>query len=231
MKSFGVRYSWHRGQLKRGKHYASKLQQDYNSLGPDGFVFRVLAVVTDPDEADRLERQHIAAELEPYNTLPGGEKMYVIPDEDRKQRKNHKVATPSQREYHTPEATRLKMSVTRTGQPYAIYSKNNVINDEQARSVKELLITGLSMKEVSKETGISYGTINNIVSNNTWKHIGVDGWDEYRANRVTKKRLTEEQALEIQNKYQAGRMIADLAAEYGKCCSTIQNIICHRTFA
>jgi group I intron endonuclease len=230
-KSFIARYYWHRSALRRGSHYATEMQQDYSEYGEENFVFFVLAVSNDPEELDRLEIEYIADEEAPYNTMRGGELIRIIPQSERKKRKNHKTSNPTQYVYMLPEETRRKMSATRTGQPYSIYSKCNVINDDQARAIKEKLVSGMTLVETAAATGVSYKTINNIVSNNTWKHIGVDGWDDYRSNRVVRTRLTEEQALKIQDKYNTGATIDDLAQEYGKCRSTIQNIIKHKTFS
>lgn len=230
-QSFSIRFGYHQYHLRHGDHHSAEMQQDFLQYGEDSFEFVVLDVCTDAIQCDELERRYISLEACPYNILRGGEQIYVLPEDERKRRKNHKTANKPKPEYTMPEEIRAKMTATRTGKPYTVYSKSNVIDDYQALQIKKLLMLGKTMADVAKETGVSYSTVNNIVSNNAWKHICVDGWDEYRANRKVKHRLNEEDAMDILEKYGRGISVGSLAEEFGKCRTTIQNIIRRKTFA
>ena len=122
------------------------------------------------------------------------------------------------------------MSTTRSGKPYTIYRSTTKLNDELAYEIKRLLISGIKPSDVAKTLNIEYRHINNMISNNTWKHIKVDGWEEYMNNRKRYKRLTDQDAMIIRDAYAKGASFKELGEIYGKTPQSICNIISYRTF-
>lgn len=72
-------------------------------------------------------------------------------------------------------STRKKLSEAFEG------SKSNFakINEDIAKQIKKYLIEGKSPKEISSMLQVGYQTVTAIRSGNTWKHVKVDGWDEW----------------------------------------------------
>ena len=72
---------------------------------------------------------------------------------------------------------------------------------------------------------VDYKLINNIISNNTWSTVHVDGWDEFRNNRKTYSRLTKEEHFKIYKLHiENGMTKYELADMYGKTVKMIEKI-------
>lgn len=122
------------------------------------------------------------------------------------------------------EKTKKKMSEKRTGM--VIKKKTDVLDEDIVRKIKELLISGKSASQVAKELSVNYKNINNLIANNTWKSVIVNGWDEFRANRKTYKRLTRKDHVKIYNLYH-NKEYTDyqLANMYNRSIDRIRQII------
>ena len=116
------------------------------------------------------------------------------------------------------------MSEKRTGM--VIKKKTDVLDEDIVRKIKELLISGKSASQVAKELSVNYKNINNLIANNTWKSVIVNGWDEFRANRKTYKRLTRKDHIKIYNLYH-NKEYTDyqLANMYNRSIDRIRQII------
>ncbi len=58
-------------------------------------------------------------------------------------------------------------------------NKSAKISEAVAKVIKESLMNGENITAVSKKNNISYGIVLSIKNNRTWKHVHVDGWDEW----------------------------------------------------
>lgn len=229
--SFISRFWDHQSKLRGGIHKNNAMQTDFDLYGESQFVFYVVEIVNARADLDAAERRWIQRDANCYNVKSGGEKMWVIPASERAIRHNKKTDVKETRHYCISDDVRRKMSTSHTGATHAIYSERNVINDDIACDIKTLLVSGMRPADVAAELCVQYNTVNNILSNNTWKHVEVPGWDEYRSTRSKHYRLTEEDAVQIRNKYQSGNSIQELAQEYHKCRTTIANILRYHTFS
>lgn len=73
------------------------------------------------------------------------------------------------------EETKRKLSERFRGEN----SPSAKINDDIAAKIKRMLMGGMTQREVSKELCISYGIVSCIKLDKNWKHVLVDGWDEW----------------------------------------------------
>lgn len=200
---------------------------DYNLYGEASFTFSVIVLENDPDKIDEFERFYIAAEINPYNIAKGGAHLRVLSEEERNKRR---YRGPESHIYQVSDKTRAKMVATRTGQPYTRYSKNNVVTDDIVVQIKQMLIDGTAPKEVAARLGIKYNTVNNILSNDAWSNIEVDGWTQFQQDRPRIHRLTYADACDIRQAYNNGTSVHALVDQYGTCIHTIRNILAYRTF-
>ena len=79
---------------------------------------------------------------------------------------------------------------------------------------------------MAKELDVDYKLINNLISNNTWKTVVVDGWDEYRSNRRTYKKLTKKDHREIcRLHFEEGYTVVQLSEMYNRTIDMIKLIL------
>lgn len=226
-ENFQRRYWHHQWKLRNNQHDNSYLQNSWNKYGEENFVFMVISVTENHKELDGLEIQYIdlyKKAYKSYNVLGGGggrrgcamslHAKQLVGEANRRHMTGKK---------HT-DATKAKMSRTRIGKYIA--RKNNVLDLSTARKIKERLIKGETPSDIAKDLGVPYKAINGIMSNNTWKCVEVDGWDEYYRNRKTYHRLTKEDHDEIYHLYiEDGYTKQQLAEMYHKTDETIRKII------
>lgn len=122
------------------------------------------------------------------------------------------------------EETKRKMSETRTNK--YVKRKTDVLDIETARKIKELLIKGQKPSYIAKILDIDYKLVNGILSNNTWRHVYVEGWDEWQSSRKRSYRLSEKEQRKIYDMYlEEGKSIKYLSDLYDKHVNTIHKII------
>lgn len=221
------RYWHHQWKLRDNSHDNTYLQNAWNKYGEDNFDYVVLEVVGDSSLLDELEIKYIDYYKKnnlSYNMLlgGGGRRGFKMSDNAKKiiaeKNRQHMLGTK-----HSEE-TKKKMSETRSGRH--INRSTDILNQDIVRNIKLLLISGKTASEVSKELGIDYKLINNLIANNTWKPVVVDGWDEYRSNRKTYKRLTKKDHKEIYRlHFEEGYTEVQLSEMYNRTIDMIKLIL------
>ena len=221
------RFWHHQWKLRDNSHDNSYLQNAWNKYGEDNFEYVVLEVVEDSSLLDELEIKYIEnyknKDLS-YNMLlgGGGRRGFKMAESTKKliaeKNRQHMLGTK-----HSEE-TKRKMSKARSGK--YVNRKTDILNQDIVRNIKLLLISGKTASEVSKELGIDYKLINNLISNNTWKTVIVDGWDEYRNNRKTYKRLSKKDHKEIcRLHFEEGYTEGQLSKMYNRTTDMIKIIL------
>lgn len=66
-----------------------------------------------------------------------------------------------------------------------IYQIKNIVDD--AHRIKTMLVEGYSTGEICDILDIPYRLVNNILSNDAWKNVYVDGWDDFQKSRIRKR--------------------------------------------
>lgn len=116
---------------------------------------------------------------------------------------------------HT-DSTKKKMSEAKLG-------VGSLINESQALEIKNRLVNGERIIDISNELSVDYGTIKPILQEKTWNHVKVDGWDnfiaEYRKRK--KKLLPDNQVKEIRNLLSKGYS----APEISKICEVGVSVV------
>lgn len=226
-ENFLRRYWHHRWKLKNNSHDNVHLQNAWNEYGEDNFNYIVLKTVEDKSLLDNLEIQYIGHFKEiglRYNMLlgGGGRRGFKMSENTKKKiaEKNHKHMLGNR---HSKE-TRKKMSEIRKG--IHVQKKTDILNKDIVRTIKISLIEGNTASKISKELNIDYKLINNLISNNTWKSVIVDGWDEYLSNRKTYKRLSKKDHREIYRlHFEEDYSVTQLSKMYNRTTSMIKKIL------
>lgn len=219
---FQRRYWLHQWELRNGCHDNKYLQNAWNKYGEDNFIFEVIEILP-REEIDERERYWIAYYRENggcYCIQDGGQPTnigrYVSPEARKRVGEMNRQRMLGSK---LSEKTKQKMAEIRTGK-HPI-RKNDLMTEDEARTVKEMLIAGYSSGDIVKTTGVPYKGINSIISNNNYAAIKVDGWDEYITNRMksVKHRLTKEQILQLVEDSKNGMSNEELAKKYniGEC--------------
>ena len=187
-ESFQRRYWLHRWKLRNGNHDNSYLQRAWNKYGEDNFVFEVIEILP-KDRMDEREKFWIAyyrKETGCYSIQDGGQpenlNFYISPEIRKKQGERNRERMLGKK---LSEETKRKMSESRTGK--RVKKKTDVITEEQAREIKKLLVEGKSTKEIQLKMNVPYRCINNILSNNAWSIVQVEGWEDFQVNRERHK--------------------------------------------
>lgn len=192
---FIKRFWHHNWKLSNGTHDNKHLQDSWNFYGSENFEYIILQDITNENLLDDLEIQYIQNHKnigKSYNIIPGGyhNKKGVPLSEEAKKKIGEKNRVNMLGKKHS-EYTKKLMSDKRKGQRYTRYRKTNITDDDTVFKIKTYLVQGMSATEISNKLNVKYNLINNILSNNAWDNITVDGWDEFRANRKTYKRLSK----------------------------------------
>lgn len=104
VRSIENRFSWHRAQLKNGKHNNPELQADYNKYGPDAFEYCIEFISDDPQEIE-AEEQLLISQWKCYN--------YFYNEEADFSERNKKIAKGHSRVRKTPEWKEMQSELTK----------------------------------------------------------------------------------------------------------------------
>ena len=190
-ENFLRRYLHHQWKLRDHSHDNPFLQEDWDEYGDKCFEFVVIELIDDYSQLDAREIYYIQYYKDlglAYNILGGGGGRLGTPMSDHAKQ----ILGAKNREHmlgkkHSEE-TKRKMSESRMNNTYFLNRSTTVLNDDIAREIKERLIKGERGKALAEAVGVSYHCVNSILSCNTWKHVQVEGWDEFQANRVKIKK-------------------------------------------
>jgi len=86
--------------------------------------------------------------------------------------------------------------------------------------IKEMLVKGMSYKDIAEIFNVKYNTVTSIARNESWKDVYVEGWEEYIRRDIRKKyKLTEEDVIEIKKMLMAGIKHSIIAEKFqvNKC--------------
>jgi group I intron endonuclease len=225
--AFIKRYWKHNWQLECGTHFNQELQDDWLKYGNTAFEFIILEVNEDTSRINEREKFYISkykAEGKAYNVSEGGSIRYSTPMSDHTKKLIGEKNRINMLGKKHAESTKAKMSAIRKG--HHIPRKTDRLDKETVIKIKNMLIEGVSASKVSKELNVDYRLINNMMSNNTWDSIKVDGWDDFRKNRKTYQRLTKDDHKNIYKLHVESNISKkELAKKYGKTESMIRKII------
>lgn len=109
--------------------------------------------------------------------------------------------------------------------------KRNKLTDDDVVQIKKLLIQGVSQEEIAKKFNVKRATIGNISRNANWKHVIVEGWDEYLNQDHTDIKLTVEDVIEIKKMLIKGVNHEEIANKFNISKSTVSAISTNRNWS
>lgn len=184
---FIERYWHHQWKLKNGTHDNAHLQKAYNKYGENNFEFSVLEILEniELDEREKYWISYYRSLGLSYNIQEGGQPKRLV---DFRTPESYIASGEKNRKHllgrkHT-QSTKDKMSLTKKGK-HPI-RKNDGLTLEQAKKIKEMLVSGYKPKDIMRELNIIYRYINGIISKNYYSAVKVDGWEEYFYNKHNK---------------------------------------------
>lgn len=225
---FVKRFWHHQWKLRNGTHDNQHLQNAWNLYGKYYFSFIPIMVVDDDTKLDELEIKYIDIYKQMshcYNIIDGGKGHRGVPISEEQKRQiaiKNRINMTGKR--HSDE-TKRKMSKVRKGK-VNLNSKGILLTPEVAFEIKSRLVNGESATDIAVDIDVDYKIINNIIANNTWSSVEVDGWDDYLRNRKTYTRLTKQDHKEIYRLYsEDGYTKYQLAEKYNKGVKMIEKIL------
>lgn len=115
------------------------------------------------------------------------------------------------------------MSESRKGK--RIRTKRDTLSDEQAKSIKEMLIANVATREITEALNVDYKSVNNILSNNAYSTVYVDGWDdfvvEHKRKVANKKKASEQRHKSIMALYITGFTKKEIAGKLNISWQTV----------
>ena len=162
------RWGYHRSGLRRNNHPNRHLQAAWNLYGGKTFVFTVLEYVVDVGLLLEREQYYMDLLQPEYNIAPrAGSNLGIRLTEETKAK---------MRESHTgkvlPEEHRRKISEGR--RRTASYTAK--LSEQDVLEIKTLLQESvLFQREIAARYGVVRGTIRDINTGRTWRHVGADG--------------------------------------------------------
>lgn len=231
MRSFQKRYWHHQWKLRNNQHDNIHLQNAWNLYGEENFIFDIVELCDDKTIIDNREKfwiSHYKSLGICYSIQSGGkptdiytsvteESLRKLAEANRKRMTGTKLS----------ESTKRKMSESRTGKH--VNKKTDLINEDIAREIKEMLVSGHNTKDIISTLNIPYRCVNNILSNDSFAMVKVDGWDEFQKTRKRQLRLTKEEIDEIYKLYDEIGTYRGVARIIGRDKEVVKKHILKRT--
>ena len=226
LDKFIERYWNHVWKLNNQRHDNKYLQNAWAKYGEDNFEFSVLHIFQDGENIDDLERYYIDQYdfNNLYNIQYSGQDHAMLGihmSEETKMKIGESNRKNMLGKKHSEE-TKIKMSESRNGKTQ--WGKC-LITYEQAYEIKRLLMTGKTPKEVSDLVDIKYKIVNGIYSNNTYKSVNVEGWEEFYLSHRKPKSFGNDKIELIQNLYKENNNISEIQRKTGFSRETIRKYI------
>lgn len=224
---FIERYWNHKWKLNNKTHDNKYLQNSWNKYGEDNFEFYVLEVVNNKDIIDEKERFYIKKFSNNYNIQMGGQDSTMLGtkmSESTKKKigEKNKINGIGRK---ASEETKLKMSKSRLGKTN--WDKCSVTKEQIIQS-KNLLMSGMTPIDVSKNMNIRYKIINGLYSNNAYKNAFVEGWEDFYNKTDHSRGIPKNDIDEILKLYENGNSINKISKIIGHCPRTISKYIKRR---
>lgn len=226
---FIERYWNHRWKLNNNIHDNKYFQNSWNKYGEDNFEFSILYISDKNENIDDIERCFIKKyNKNSYNIQLGGQDKTMKNVKMSKETKE-KIGAKNRQNMLGRKAsieTKDKMSKMRSGKSNWGACK---ISYEEAKHIKNLLICGNRPIDISNALNIDYKIVNNIFSNNTYKSVDVEGWEEFYKNRPSYKneirrglrKLNEDEVIELKKYRSDGFTQSKLCEMFGISRNTV----------
>lgn len=228
--SFRKRYLKHISEFKSGKGHSRKFADDYAKYGEQNFSFEIVQIENDDSKLDDLEKKYIEqydAIESGYNKAKGGSPFYkdksvrdvfkntrVYDDEFRENRRKYM----SERVVKQETKDRLRYANLGSRSPVA------VLNEDTVKKMKEDMVAGVTLKEISEKYNIKYPTVSSVSFGRSWSHVVVDGFDDYVSSKKKHVQFSSDDVIEIRRLLSLGYSESSIARKY-KCCSSKINSI------
>lgn len=176
-----TRISKHKSYLRSGSHENQHLQRAFNKYGESSFEFVILETC-DVSEIDKKELHYIkkfdSMNIEKgYNLESGGNEGKIV-SESTKEKKRGKN-NPMYGKKDSAE-TKVKKIVSSRG-------KNAKLTENDVIRIKEMLIEGITQKEIGECFGVELTTINKIARFKNWQYLRPDLNEKYVESQKERK--------------------------------------------
>ena len=223
-EKFQRRYWLHRWKLRKGEHDNKHLQRAWDKYGEENFIFEVIEILP-VEQIDDREKYWIDWQRKQkegcYSIQDGGQPEnlndYISPEIRKRQGELNRNRMLGSK---LSDETRLKMSETRKGK--RVYRTNDTLTDGQAILVKQMFIEGKTSKEIQNELKLPYKTLNNILSNNAYSTVYVEGWEKFLNKHNQEKHDRKIRGKMIEQELLQGASVKELSEKYGLNRKTIE---------
>lgn len=223
---FIERYWNHLWKLNNHSHDNRHLQSAWDKYGGSSFEFSIIHKLKENEDIDDLERYYIQQYdfNNLYNIQHGGQDHVMLGTHmsDKTKAKIGEANRKNMLGKKHSEETKERMSVARNG--ITQWGKCSLSYD-QAKNVKELLMSGLSPKQVSDNLNIKYKVVNGIYSNNTYKSVYVEGWDKFYLSTRKSKSFSNNEIELIQKLYKENNNVSEIQRKTGFSRQAIRKYI------
>lgn len=260
--TFIKRYWHHNWKLNDNSHDNRHLQNAWNKYGEDDFNFEIIHILDKHVDMNELEIGYIKqynSYSKGFNLTTGGEGKKDCPTSDRAKRiigqknrihnlgkkaseetKTKMRASSPRRKLTQDQVEKLRQS--RIGSKHTEESKQKMseshlgvglINEYQAKTIKEKFINGSKIIDISNSMNINYPIVKSILQEKSWNHVFVEGWDEfiddYNKN-IKKKTLDPSKVREIRDLLSQNYTANKIAEMCDVGCSVVYGIKQNRTY-
>ena len=193
----------HKSYLKSGKHENIYLQRAYDKYGLESFVFDIIEYC--PIEfLDERERHYISfyKTLDynlGYNLESGGNEGKIVSELTRLK----KVGK------NNPMFGKKKTREEKENLSIMLRGKNNKLTEKNVVKIKELLIKGVSQREISEVFNVNFSTISKIATFKNWGYLRPDLNERYIEAEKKRSEVESKSIIELHNAGYSMRKIED----------------------